>query len=70
MKSATLGSAASFRIVIPCVFCGVGLGPRQYMTPDRHVVTVYPGCVCDACYDALYPTRETSAKARREAAAP
>jgi hypothetical protein len=28
---------------------------------------VYPGCVCDVCYDARYPTPETSAKARRDA---
>jgi hypothetical protein len=51
----------------PCIFCGVHLGCSQRKNADGSIETTFEGGVCDTCYDATYPTPETSAKALRSA---
>ena len=64
-----LGDPRLWIAVRPCIFgCGRSIGVSQFRDCFGQTCTVYPGCVCDVCYDATYPTRETGAKARREGA--
>lgn len=48
-----------------CMFCEAALGASQFKLEDGSIATLFPSSVCDACYDATYPTPATSARARR-----
>jgi hypothetical protein len=64
-----LGDPRLWKVVRPCVLgCGRSIGVSQFQSKHGLTYTVYPGCVCDVCYDATYPTPQTSAKSRREGA--